>query len=181
MRRSTTKSLVAALIGSAPVLLTSCDVTVDFWDYQSNVSVNIPVGMPLTISAQNTVNVFANQAIASKANLVTAIQIPDIWLEVSSVQPTNLATLASGSITITDPDPSDTTFTPITLSYTDLPIKAGGRVDLQPAQSDVNELQTLIQKTGKFHIEYSGNIDQEPALFGLQGAIHVVATVNVPL
>ena len=176
MLQSPTRFLLAGLVGSAS-LLSSCDLPIDFWADKST-AVNIAAGeMTSVTQPAQTVNLNDYPAVAGNAKLIKSVQIPEVWVEVATIDSSNQATAVSGTVTIADP--GDSSFTPITLTYSNVPIVAGGRLDLTPQASDVSRLQTLLQTKGKCSIQYSASIDQLPAAFTLQGEIHVIATVSV--
>jgi hypothetical protein len=177
MHATSRRSVLTVVVGSA-FLLASCDIPIDFWEDKS-VTVDLEPGMMTTVSKDQDIDIDSNPAVVSKAKLIKSIQIPELWVMVSNIQPDNKATTVSGTLVITDPDTTDTTFGEIDIQYTNVPILEGGRVDLKPQQSDIDKLQALVLKTGKFHMTYSGTIDQLPAKFDLQGQIHVVATVSL--
>jgi hypothetical protein len=176
MLRTPTRFILAAVVASTS-MLSSCDLPIDFW-VDKTTNVNIPTGDMTTVTqAPQTVNLNDYPAVAGQAKLIKSVQIPEVWIEVTSIDPTNTATQVSGTLSITDP--TDSTFAPVMLTYTNIPIVAGGRLDLTPQASDVTRLQTLLQTKGSCSITYSASIDQLPAVFSLQGELHLIATVSV--
>jgi hypothetical protein len=176
MSRSLTTKVFLAALAMLP-LAGSCDVPIDFW-VDKSATINIDASENNVIPTQSqTVDINSVPAISGQANLIKSVQIPAVWVMVKNIQSGNAATSVSGTLEISDP--SDATFAPIMISYTNVPIVEGGRLDLTPEQSDVDRLQTLIQTKGKFSMQYSGMIDQLPAQFDLDGEIHIIATISV--
>jgi hypothetical protein len=180
--RLISKTLFAAGLAAVPLFFTGCDVPVDFWQEQS---VKVLYENPdlLGISHEEDVDIGQNSAVAGKASLIKNVQIPEVWINVDKIYgegdegPANKTTKVNGTMTITDLS-EGTTFAPLTLTYKDVPVAAGGRVELTPEQADIDRLQNLIQTKGKFHVKYSGSIDQVPAHFDLTGKIRIIAAVG---
>jgi len=187
MHRSVPQKIVAVVLACSPVLFTGCDLPLDFWDTKT-ITVDIPANTVVTFPPQHgDVDLSTDPAISSHLNQIQSLAIPEIWVQVGQVYPDNVAASVSGTLTISDP--SDSTWTPITLTYTDIPIAAGGQLNLTPDPTDVTRLQDLVQKKQKFDAVYSGSINgastdggpagpATPAHFDLTGRIHITATVS---
>jgi hypothetical protein len=175
MNRQLTRKLLTALVAATPLALTSCDVSVNFWD-QRTFTVNLQGPVTAVMNQTTTVDLSQDPAVENAVDSISDLQVLAFWVQVTNVYPDNQATSVSGSVTISDPN--DSTWTPITISYTNVPIALNGQLQLTPNPDDVTAIANLLQTKHVLQAVYSGSVDQVPAHFDFQGKINIAATIN---
>ena len=65
-------------------------------------------------------------------------------------------------------------------TYKDLPITAGGKIEIVPDAAMVAKVKEWALKgSHKFYVTYSAELDELPAKFETKARIHIVASVGL--
>ncbi len=153
----------------------ACVLPVDFWD-EHTMTVHTTAGKAAEVSASQTVDLSQSTDVTAYLKAVTLVQIPVVELRIANVQADNRATRMSGSIAIADP--SDSSWAPVTLSYSNASITEGGTIQLVPTPADVARLSAMLLVKKRFEEEDSASFDSQPAHFDFTSRIHIVAQVD---
>jgi hypothetical protein len=174
--RNLTQKLLAALLALTPLGLTSCEVAVNFWD-QRTFTVNLQ-GTDTTAASMQTVDLSQDPAVQTAVDSISNLQILSLWVQVTNVyaDDTDPNQTVSGMVTISDP--TDSTWTPITIAYNNVPVSLNSQVELTPNPDQVTAIATLLQTKHKLQAQYAGSVSSLPAHFDFQGKINISAMIN---
>jgi hypothetical protein len=174
MRSTMTKRFLPVLLAIVPVTFTACDIPIDFWDAKT-ITVDLAAGGETSVSNTQTVNLNNDSAISKNLSKLTSLKVPEVWLKMDTIYPDNAATTVSGTVTISDP--TDSSWTPVTLTYNNVPITADSELDISPDPSVLVDVASLLKNKHELQAVYSASVDQLPAHFSFDGRIHISATV----
>ncbi len=177
VRKSVSSFLIAA---SVLPLIASCGLPVDIWQEQE-FDIDVPSGAEAP-SEPKLIDFSQNDAVKDKLKQIQSLEISEIWLDITAVDPTNEADNVGGTISFSPAD--GTSGATVLGSYSKVPVADGAKFEITPDPAPVAQLQTLALTDHKFNISYQaafskGETPKVHAKFHLKARVHLVLAVGL--